>query len=80
MFLSALNVVFVVPLGCLVGSFICLRKFYMILYQKTLVGFKRKSLLEKSKSATNDEDLRNYFGEYGTITSAVMMKRNSEIN
>lgn len=52
MFLSALSVAFVVPLGCLVGSFICLRKFYTILYQKTLVGFKRKSLLGKSESAT----------------------------
>jgi len=50
MVFSALSVSFVVPLGCLVGSFICLRKFYTILYQKTLVGFKRQSVLEKLDS------------------------------
>lgn len=51
MFISALSVAFIVPVGCLVGSFICLRKFYTILYQKTLVGFNRKSVLGKPESA-----------------------------
>lgn len=51
MCLSALSVAFFVPLGCLVGSFICLRKFYTLLYQKTLVGFKRISVMENSEPA-----------------------------
>lgn len=52
--LSALSVAFFVPLGCLVGSFICLRKFYTLLYQKTLVGFKRTSAIEKPGPALSE--------------------------
>lgn len=51
---SALSVAFFVPLGCLVGSFICLRKFYTLLYQKTLVGFKRASVLENPEPAISE--------------------------
>lgn len=51
---TALSVAFFVPLGCLVGSFICLRRFYTLLYQKTLVGFKRTSAIEKPKPALSE--------------------------
>jgi hypothetical protein len=57
MFISALSVAFIVPVGCLVGSFICLRKFYTILYQKTLVGFNRKSVLGKPESGVPSSEV-----------------------